>query len=446
MNRKSGNQAQTTHSSPSISLSRRGILQRQCECGNAAGLSGKCEGCDSTRLSQPQGSSLPTHEQPPSTSIGYSFGQMAVDVPRSPVVQAKLTIGKPNDQYEQEADRVASDVVDRINNPAVQQESDQSAIQHMGKEEEEKIGRSPEMLQRKGQEEEEKLQMKPIQLARKDSSGGEAAPDLSSAINQARGHGKPLEAGLQNSMGQAMGADFSRVRVHTDAQADQLNRSIQAKAFTTGQDVFFRQGEYNPGSRGGQELIAHELTHVVQQNSGAVMRSPQQQMQLQRQHNSSTLPFTTNSRAEVHLNYPASYLNGVVQRHHLYGKSDYSDGTTSGVEIYKVSLKKNDDVVYIGQTCDQVGYKKRFENHLTSGYHPKWSHATHKITKIEGGDWTLLEASIAEQYWIDHFGGPQRFGGPLENDRNQLTRETWKKYRDDDVTTPNFKGQYAPKN
>ena len=56
--------------------------------------------------------------------------------------------------------------------------------------------------------------------------------------------------------------------MHTDAQSDQLNRSIQAKAFTTGQDVFFRQGAYVPGSSSGQELIAHELTHVVQQNGG----------------------------------------------------------------------------------------------------------------------------------------------------------------------------------
>jgi hypothetical protein len=73
-----------------------------------------------------------------------------------------------------------------------------------------------------------------------------------------------------------MGADFSGVKVHTDSQSDQLNKSIQAKAFTTGQDVFFRQGAYEPSSQGGQELIAHELTHVVQQNGGAVQRSPQQ--------------------------------------------------------------------------------------------------------------------------------------------------------------------------
>ena len=76
-------------------------------------------------------------------------------------------------------------------------------------------------------------------------------------------------------MEQAFGADFSGVKVHTDGQSDQLNQSIQARAFTTGQDIFFRQGQYDPGSKGGQELLAHELTHVVQQNGGAVQRQNQ---------------------------------------------------------------------------------------------------------------------------------------------------------------------------
>ncbi|MGD1908340.1 MAG: DUF4157 domain-containing protein [Leptolyngbyaceae cyanobacterium] len=83
------------------------------------------------------------------------------------------------------------------------------------------------------------------------------------------------DSSLQHRMGQAMGADFSGVKVHTDSQSDQLNESIQAKAFTTGQDVFFRQGEYAPNSTAGQELIAHELTHVVQQSatgSNAIQR------------------------------------------------------------------------------------------------------------------------------------------------------------------------------
>jgi hypothetical protein len=69
-----------------------------------------------------------------------------------------------------------------------------------------------------------------------------------------------------------MGADFSGVRVHTDGRADVLNRSVGARAFTTGQDLFFKRGEYQPESRGGQELIAHELTHVMQQDASTIQR------------------------------------------------------------------------------------------------------------------------------------------------------------------------------
>ena len=63
------------------------------------------------------------------------------------------------------------------------------------------------------------------------------------------------------------------MRVHTGPRADSLNHTLQAKAFTTGQDIFFRQGAYNPASSGGQELLAHELTHVVQQNGDRVLDS-----------------------------------------------------------------------------------------------------------------------------------------------------------------------------
>jgi hypothetical protein len=73
-------------------------------------------------------------------------------------------------------------------------------------------------------------------------------------------------------MEQAFQADFSSVKIHTGSQSDQLNRSIQARAFTTGQDIFFRSNEYNPGSTAGQEILAHELTHVIQQNPNRVSR------------------------------------------------------------------------------------------------------------------------------------------------------------------------------
>jgi hypothetical protein len=91
--------------------------------------------------------------------------------------------------------------------------------------------------------------------------------DFETRLNRARGGGSPLDNTFRAKVEPAIGADFSGVKVHTDAEADQLNRSIQAKAFTTGRDIFFRQGEYNPGSKQGQELLAHELTHVVQQSS-----------------------------------------------------------------------------------------------------------------------------------------------------------------------------------
>lgn len=163
-------------------------------------------------------------------------------------LQTKLTIGQPNDKYEQEADRVAHAVVQRMHSSQAQETAAHQSVQ---------------------QDQDATIQMKPL-LQPKKASEGEASSSLESSINRMRGTGQPLDANLQQQMGQAMGADFSGVRIHTDNQADQLNRSIQAKAFTTGQDVFFQQGAYQPNSRGGQELIAHELTHVVQQRGSVV--------------------------------------------------------------------------------------------------------------------------------------------------------------------------------
>lgn len=188
-------------------------------------------------------------------------------------IQAKLTIGESGDQYEQEADRVASQVVEQINAPASAQSTQGQSIQRQ-EEPEEEVQAKPEIsaLQRMEEQKEEDIQAKSTLQHEESSAGGEASTNLESAINTAKGGGQPLDAGLQRSMGQAMGADFTGVKVHTDAQSDQLNQSIQAKAFTTGQDIFFRQGQYNPASKGGQELLAHELTHVVQQNGGTVQR------------------------------------------------------------------------------------------------------------------------------------------------------------------------------
>lgn len=98
--------------------------------------------------------------------------------------------------------------------------------------------------------------------------GGELDSGLQSAIEKARGGGQALDKQAASSFGEKLGADFSGVRVHTDTQADTLSRSLHATAFTTNNDIFFSQGVYNPSSSSGQRLLAHELTHVVQQGGG----------------------------------------------------------------------------------------------------------------------------------------------------------------------------------
>lgn len=119
-------------------------------------------------------------------------------------------------------------------------------------------------------EEDKMAQMQPLVQRRSGEGGTDATADVESSIKHARGKGRPLPDHVRGSMEQAFGADFSGVKIYADIHADNLNRSIQARAFTTGQDVFFRQGEFALGSKRGQELLAHELTHVVQQNGSAV--------------------------------------------------------------------------------------------------------------------------------------------------------------------------------
>ena len=94
--------------------------------------------------------------------------------------------------------------------------------------------------------------------------GGQVHPAVQSEINTSRGGGTSLDTGVQSRFSESLG-DLSDVRVHTDDRSDQLNRSVSARAFATGTDVFFARGEYNPGSASGDRLIAHELAHVVQQ-------------------------------------------------------------------------------------------------------------------------------------------------------------------------------------
>jgi hypothetical protein len=208
----------------------------------------------------------------------------------SKVLQAKLNISQPGDIYEQEADRVA-DVVTRVVNSQIQRQPEEEEEEVQAKplfqrqaepeEEEEPIQtKTIADIQRQPEEEEEPIQTKAflgtqrqelpeeeLQAQLAESQETTIQKDLEKRINSARSGGQSLSENVRSNMEAAFGVDFSSVRVHTDSEADVMNKQLGALAFTTGHDVFFREGEYNPSSDSGEKLIAHELTHVVQQRN-----------------------------------------------------------------------------------------------------------------------------------------------------------------------------------
>jgi len=106
--------------------------------------------------------------------------------------------------------------------------------------------------------------------AERTQGAGPLDPEIESDIRAAQGGGAPLDERTRSDMGAHLGVDLSAVRVHADGHGDALSRSVQAEAFTVGSDVFFRSGRYAPETGEGRQLLAHELTHVVQQTAGTV--------------------------------------------------------------------------------------------------------------------------------------------------------------------------------
>ncbi len=189
----------------------------------------------------------------------------------------KLKIGKPDDKYEREADALADMVVQKMrtpDTPPIQRKcstcADEETVQrkHAFESEKEiqpKFDHSPslqlkcESCEQAGQDDIPKVQQKSSE------STPSSTPNLESQLAGSRGGGSPLPKDTRSSMEQAMGADFTSVRVHTGSSAVQMSRELGAQAFTHGSDIYFNEGKYDTNSNAGQHLLAHELTHTVQQ-------------------------------------------------------------------------------------------------------------------------------------------------------------------------------------
>jgi len=181
------------HSAPILS----GVLQRKCGCGNHTVSGGQCAECSKTKSG----------------------------------LQLKLAVGPVNDSYEQEADRIADQVL-------------QGAAQRPH-------SAPPTQIQR---------------YTGHASDNAETAPDSVGRVLS--GSGRPLDSGLRQDMEQHFGHDFSRVRVHSGSAAAESAQELNALAYTVDHNVVFGAGQFNPGGHAGRRLLAHELTHVVQQTGG----------------------------------------------------------------------------------------------------------------------------------------------------------------------------------
>ena len=222
-----------------------GLVQRSCACGGSTGMMDSCESCNAKELAG------------------------------TPMVQPRLVVGPVNDPYEQEADRVAEQVM-RTPDTEVAKTSEASpgpVIQRLCtecEEDEEKVQRQSE-----GEEEEEQS----VQAKREGGpTGGEISAKQTAEIETIKSGGEPLNPSSRNFFEQRFGHDFSNVRIHSDERAAQSAKSIDAQAYTNGPHIVFGAGHYSPHTHAGQKLLAHELTHVIQQGKSMaqtrLMRAP----------------------------------------------------------------------------------------------------------------------------------------------------------------------------
>jgi len=264
-----------------------------------------------------------TSFSPDNPNPGHNLGRISIHPLCAAGIQPKLKISEPNDSYEQEADRVA-DTVMRMSEPAIQRQSkseedennetkeekiqakpvaDQitplvqrqsensveekeedeeetvqpkSVIQRQAESDEEKeepvqakaiLGWSASLVQRQRENSAEKKEDTSIQAKSLHANMATRSRHLEAELDIMRGQGEPLPGSARAFFERRFGHDFGQVRIHADGQAARSANNISAQAFTRKEDIFFGNGRYQPHTAPGRQLLAHELTHVVQQAS-----------------------------------------------------------------------------------------------------------------------------------------------------------------------------------
>lgn len=241
----------------------------------------------------------PESEKPtsghPLLQLQEKQGNQAVQQVVKEQIYPKLAVGRPNDRYEREADRVAKQVM-RMSEPVSadgdsdRPRSNSAPPPTLGTTDRQPMAvarTSPGRVQRVCSRCERRASRgKSLncpeceeELRRKESSGTGQLPkvddETAREISSHRGRGDPLSRSTRKFFEPRFGYDLGGISVHTGSRATELNRSLDARAFTVGRDIFFRDGAYQPDSVTGRQLLAHELTHTVQQGAVRSLRTNQ---------------------------------------------------------------------------------------------------------------------------------------------------------------------------
>lgn len=243
----------------------------------------------------------PEDKQQPTSFFKHANSGAVQTKKETAFFQAKLSVNDPGDQYEQEADAVANSITNPssagVEGASIQRKKI-SQIQRLAtSKEEEKLSTDEQRMRRdkeiqtkpdvqlmdnveEKQEKEKNIQMKSQEeerdeikdgsmMQRKPESGsaGNASQGLSSRIERSAGKGKTMPRETMGHMSSSFGVDFNDVNIHNDSESAEMNKELGAQAFTHGRDIYFNKGKFDPESIQGKKLLAHELTHVVQQSS-----------------------------------------------------------------------------------------------------------------------------------------------------------------------------------
>ncbi|MEM6966422.1 MAG: DUF4157 domain-containing protein [Bacteroidota bacterium] len=235
---------------------------------------------------------------------------------------------------------------------------EEESVQMMEEEEAMQAKEEEEPIQ-KMEEEEESVQTKSNTTSTKNT----ASPQVAKQLKQSKGSGSSMPKSTQVEMEKSFGVDFSQVKVHTNDKAVQMNKDLGAQAFTHGKDVYFNEGKFSPTSKEGKRLLAHELTHVVQQGGAHRKNITSKNSSVSNQNKK------TGNTKKRSINFTGGGFLGLIQR--MFSRGKMTKMTINNERIFIDALEAILDVqkecenYEKGQVLDSSTFIVRLESLIT---------------------------------------------------------------------------------